>query len=263
LRFVTQLLRRGFGAILLTVLAVVAIRAPAVAQLGPWTVSVALGWGAGESLWSVDRRPLLSSFTPQPADTVALGRAIGGGVHVGAGLAYRPTSHLGLTAEFFYLDTPVRSTCRPINVRTPLNAGWCAATDGEKQTNPSYGLTGGLRLDLVPSAWLRPYARAGLGAVVFSVSTVAMEGLPPGFHAAVIADSSPHKSAMTALFAVGVARALGSKRELQLEIRDVMIDFERVAAPANSAGMAPTRRQIAHEAVLALGIHMDLHAITH
>jgi outer membrane protein with beta-barrel domain len=260
---VTQLVRRRLGAILLTVLAVVAIRAPASAQLGPWTVSVALGWGAGESLWSVDRQPVVSSFTLLPTDTVVLGRAIGAGVHVGAGLAYRPTSHLGLTAEFFYLDTPVRSTCRPINVGTPLNATWCAATDGEKQTNPSYGLMGGLRLELVPSAWLRPYVRASLGAVVYSVSTVAVEGLPPGFHATVIADSSPHKSATTALLAVGVARALGSKRELQLEIRDVMIDFERVTAPANAAGMAPTRRQMAHEAVLALGIRMDLHAITH
>jgi hypothetical protein len=244
---------------LLAALTALAMSGPASAQLGALTASVSLGWGFGEGLWSLDRQPTVPFFSFQPADTVALARSIRAGPLVTAGVAYRPGSHLGLTAEFFYFDTSVGTTCRVVYGTSPSLG--CGSTEDTTRTNASYGLTGGLRMDLLPEGRVRPYLRAGLGAVVFGVSTVAAGG--GGFQPTIIRDPSPHRSAATALLAMGVARPFGAHRELQLEMRDVMINFDRVTAVADPTGIAPTQRRLAHDLVLSLGVRMDLRAATH
>jgi hypothetical protein len=244
------------GSVALLVWALTPTRLPA--QLGSLTATVTLGWSRGAKLWSVDRQPVAPFLGRSTPDTLALERSIGAGVSVGVELAYRPAAHLGLMAEFLYLDAPVRSNCRPIQVGSFV-APLCIAS---RQSNPSYGLTGGARLDLAPAASLRPYARAGAGATRFGVSTIAMDWVPPGFRAPIVVDPSPRKLAAMVLLAVGVGHAFGSKREVELELRDVMINFERVTGPATLAGVAPTRTQLAHLPVLAVGIRMDLRAVT-
>jgi opacity protein-like surface antigen len=244
--------------------AVLVCAPPTAAQLGPLTASVAVGWAFGETLWSIDRQPIvpyIPSQLNQPDDTVGLARSIGGGLRVAAMIAYRPANRISLVAEFFRLDTPVQSACRPIYVASQGSASWCTLKDGESLSHASYGLTAGLKFDPIEGRRLRPYVQGGVGAVTFDESTVAMEGIG-GFHPTVIADPRHHRSAATVALGAGVATPLGASRELLVEVRDVMIDLERVTAPADSIGVAPTARRLAHDVVLSLSVRMDLRAVT-
>ena len=249
---------------------------PLAAQTAPQPNLVLTLFGGavgGHALWSVGRQPLCVLATAPGGftctaqyDTLELNRDIGASIAVGISGTYFKNPHLGFQGEFYFLGLPFDDRC--INV-APYNADadrkneqLCDDISGASLSTSAIALFGGLIVRASATHWLSPYLRAGVGLVAYSGGTVSLSGrFQQGgtvYSRAVILDSVPKSSAMSAQLGAGITAAFSPGYQLRVEVRDAVVPLGRVTGPANDLAEAPTTQRTYHHIALTLGLDIVL-----
>jgi hypothetical protein len=195
-------------------------------------------------LWSSAPQPV--QFTT-PADTFALGRRIRSTLAIGFGGAYFPGENLGFTAEGFLIGLGFEDTCRHIfSSGSPSVAAACQSIQGNKKLATAVILSGGTMFRVMSRKPISPYARANLGLVFSSQSSLRTVGQYPtatGESADLIIYSDDKNSRVEPALALGLGftAAVAKGYQIRWEVRDNIVGIQQVTGTLPQSGLvAPT-----------------------
>ena len=224
------------------------------------------GVASGNGLWSIARQPLnvlCSTAGACGIDTLRLSREMSSGVIAGAGASYFTNSHLGFTAEIFYLDIPLDDGCTGLfnPDAESRNLQVCNNIASASLSTSAIGFFGGAVLRASSTHALSPYVRAGIGILAYSTGTVEMSGdfVSGGTvqSRAVLIDPSPKTSAVTGLVAVGVTARLSPGYQFRFELRNLPVPLDRVTGAAPLTTLEPPKGTHAYNRI-ALTVGLDV-----
>jgi opacity protein-like surface antigen len=228
-----------------------------------------LGVASGHALWNVDRQPVCQlsggaggTFTCSgQSDTMGLTRAVSSSVAAGLAMVYFPARVVGLEVDINYLGLPFDTVCRAVNVVDSKNQELCNTITGSALSSSSVSFDFGLIARAAPGRF-SPYARAGIGILASSASSVEVVGsFTQGatvYSRSVIVDDHPRRGSAAFTVGGGVMAALGPGYVFRLEVKDVYASLARVEAPANNLGVAPTSTRAYHHIALTMGLGVVL-----
>jgi len=228
---------------------------------------------AGHSLWSIGQQPLCVLAGSAPTftctsqyDTLRVTRDIAASLTLGASGTYFKNPHLGFQGEIFFLGMPFEDGCNNI---APYNADadrkneqLCNDIRATSLSTSAIAFFAGVIVRASPAHWFSPYLRVGGGLAVYSGGTVSLSGrFAQGgtvYSRAVILDTTPKSSSLSAQFGVGATAAISPGYQLRIEVRDAVMPLQRVAGPANDLGQALRTSKLYHHFALTLGLDIVL-----
>lgn len=220
----------------------------------------------GHDLWAIGRQPLCQNFGTGSCsgqyDTVALGRDVGASLAAGVTAVYFPRSALGFEFDVSYLGLPLENHCILVSSGVSAeNQGLCESIAQGSLAMSALSFEAGVIVRTPSSASrVRPYARAGVGVLTYSGSTVEVEGFDSLLQGTkiVIDDPSPTRTSASLFGGVGLMANLSPGYVFRLEARDVYARLKRVVGPADDLGIAPTSSRFYHHIALTLGLGVVL-----
>jgi hypothetical protein len=213
----------------------------------------------GRQLWSVDAQPV--QFTA-PADTLALGRRIRSSIAVGFGGTYFPGEHLGLSVDGFLIGLGFEDSCRlRFTAGSADLAAACQSIQGATKSASAVALTAGPVFRLQSRSLVSPYARANLGLVFSSQSSIRTIGRFPtaeGFSDLVVYDDD-HDSRVEPVLALGagITAAIAQGYQLRWEVRDNIVGVQRVTEATPEARVIPPH-EVAYKHIFSMSIGFDV-----
>ena len=139
--------------------------------------TVSGGFVGGSDLWFSS--PQAVQFIV-PADTFALERRIRSTLAIGFGGAYFPGENLGLTVEGFLVGLGFEDSCRQVFSSGSADVtAVCTSIQGSEKSATAVILSGGTILRMNSRKLFSPYARANLGVVFSSQSSLRTIGQFP------------------------------------------------------------------------------------
>jgi hypothetical protein len=212
-------------------------------------------------LWSTSPQPV--QFI-SPADTLALERRIRSTLAVGFGGAYFPGENLGFTAEGFLIGLGFEDSCRQVfSSGSPNVTEACQSIQGNKKAATSVVLSAGSMFRVMSRKPVSPYARANLGLVFSSqssVRTVGQHSSPLGPADLIIYSDDKNSRVEPALaLGVGFTAAVARGYQIRWEVRDNIVGVQRVTGPTPQAGVIPPHdRAFKHLFSMTLGFDVVL-----
>lgn len=210
--------------------------------------TVSLGAVGGSQLWASS--PQAIQFIT-PADTFALERRIRSTLTVGFGGAYFPGEHLGFTAEAFLVGLGFEDSCRQIfSSGSARVAQVCESIQGKKKAATSIIMSGGTIFRLNSRKLFSPYARANLGLVLSTQSSLRTGGQfvvdSTGRLSTLSVYHDDHNSRIDPSLALGVGftAAVAKGYGLRWEVRDNIVGVQRVTGTIPIAGFVPPHERV-------------------
>jgi opacity protein-like surface antigen len=244
-----------------------ATAAPATAQEGAqprlfFTVNAGIVFGG--NLWTVDKQPvaLLGGIA---FDTMRISRQLTSGLAAGLTATLYTSTHLGFSFEAEYLGQVIDDECSMV-YESDLdpqrrNAQVCETMDQIQATAATTGFYLGANYRFTPRGAFSPYVRVQGGVSLRNTSVVEASGV---FVAdgdvqerVVIQDRSGTRIAPTAALALGVVIPLSPSYLVSFELRDHLIQMQRVTGPA-VVGIAPTENFLMHAFAVTFGFSIVL-----
>jgi opacity protein-like surface antigen len=227
-----------------------------------------LGVASGHALWNVDRQPVCQLLGGPPiftcsgqSDTMGLTRDVSSSIAAGLAMVYFPARIVGLEVDVNYLGLPFDTVCRPINVVDSKNQELCSTITTSSLSSSSISFDLGVIARAAPGRF-SPYARAGIGILASSASSVEVVGsFTQGgteYARTVIVDDHPRRGSVALTVGGGVMATLGPGYVFRLEVKDVYASLARVDGPANDLGVAPTSTRAYHHIALTMGLGIVL-----
>jgi opacity protein-like surface antigen len=226
-----------------------------------------LGVANGHALWNVDRQPVCQLaggppiFTCSGHDTLGLTRDVTSSLAAGLTMVYFPARLIGLEFDINYLGLPFDTRCRPVSVADSKNQELCTTIPARSLSGSSISFDLGVIARAAPGPF-SPYARAGIGILASSASSVEVVGsFTQGgtvYDRTVIADDHPRRASAALTVGGGVMATLGPGYVFRLEVKDVYASLARVEGPANDLTVAPTSTRAYHHIALTMGIGIVL-----
>src|SRR5260370_8538079 len=231
--------------------------------LGQPNLGVTLFGGvvAGPSLWSTGQQPLCVLAGSAPTftctaqyDTLRVARDIAASLTLGASGTYFKNPHLGFQGEIFFLGMPFEDGCNNI---APYNADadrkneqLCNDIRATSLSTSAIAFFVGVIVRASPAHWFSPYLRVGGGLAVYSGGTVSLSGrFAQGGTVdsrAVILDTTPKSSSLSAQIGVGATAAISPGYQLRIDLRDAVIPLARVGGRANPPTPSLTTLKLYH-----------------
>jgi hypothetical protein len=247
-------------------LALLAVPAAAQTSSRPSVVlTILAGAVTGHDLWSIPKQPLLVEGTANH-DTLAMSRAIGASLILGASGTYFLTQNVGIHAELSYLGLPLDSSCRLLPPKQAdfedKNQQICDNFQAEAGAGGAIAVFLGVTLRAGSERAFSPYVRGNVGLVNLGRSTVEVvgayvAGVGPQ-ERQIVRDPSPrHRSLMFGL-AAGFTTPLSPGYQVRIEVRDIITTLDRLTGPANDLAAAPIGSRAYHHLGLALGLDIVL-----
>ena len=201
-----------------------------------FTVSGALVGGRG--IWSVDRQPIGAGAFP---DTLALERSFKTNFGVGFSGAYFPDENLGFTGDAFLLGVGFDDSCRPASpVGNPRNGEVCEYIDRTDRPGSAVTLGGGVIYRVASREFMSPFARVTGGLLISNQSHLALDGIAnSGEGVAIYTDDGGTRVTPSLAFGIGTTVVLGRAYHLRWEIRDHLIQVDRITGPIPFNGSEP------------------------
>jgi len=227
-------------------------------------LTIFAGVGTGHDLWTIQKQPLQVIGTSE-YDTLRLSQAIGPSIILGAGATYFPSPHIGFHVELSYIGLPVDGGCTGLFFYPDFeekNAQTCADIQARSADGGSVAMFTGVTFRASSRGSISPYARADLGIVNQSRSTIEIVGEfttanGPGVRE-VISDPTPRRVSPMFGAAVGFTRPISPGYQFRWEIRDLLVPLARATGPASALAIAPIASRFYHHFSLILGLDVVL-----
>jgi hypothetical protein len=216
---------------------------------------------AGRDLWSIDAQPV--QFT-DPIDTLALGRRIRSSLAVGFSGAYFPGEHLGFGVEGFLVGLGYEDACRvTFSSGSGDLATACQSIQGATKSASAVALTVGPILRFNSRSLISPYARANLGLVFSSQSSIRTVGqfpTPEGPSDLIVYDDDHESRVEPALgIGAGITAAIARGYQLRWEIRDNIVGVQKITEASPIArGVPPHELTFKHLFSMTIGFDVVL-----
>ena len=254
------------AAALLTATTVTA--APLAAQEGAqprlfFTINAGVVFGG--NLWTVDRQPV-AIIGGAAFDTMRISRQLTSGLAVGLTATLYTSAHLGFSFEAEYLGQVIDDACTMIfeSGLDPQrrNAQVCETMDQIQPTASTTGFYLGANYRFSPRGAFSPYVRLQGGVSLRNTSVVEASGVFVGDdnsiqERVIIQDRSGTRVAPTAGIALGVIIPLSPSYLVSFEVRDHLIQMQRVTGPA-VVGIAPTENYYMNAFAVTFGFSIVL-----
>jgi hypothetical protein len=240
-------IRRGICTGLLGMgLAASTVRAQASGDQARLTFGVGLGIVGGRDLWSTS--PQAVQFIV-PADTFALSRRIRSTLAVSFSGTYFTGDNLGFGGEVFLIGLGFEDNCRHLFSSGSGDVGAvCRSIQGAKKSATSVALSAGPILRFNSRKPISPYARANLGLVISTHSSLRTQGSFPTDSGpeALIIYSDDHNSRIDPSLALGLGftASVAKGYNLRWEIRDNITGVQRVTGTIPIAGFVPPHKRV-------------------
>jgi hypothetical protein len=195
----------------------------------------------GADLWAVPAQPVQFIV---PADTFALARDIRSNLGVSFAGTYFPGDNLGWGGEAFLVGLGYEDGCRHVfsSGRADV-ATACASIQGATKSATAVSVSAGPVYRIMSRSLFSPYARANLGLLFSSQSSIRMVGQfpsPDGIVDLVIYDDDSESRVGPYLgLGIGVTGAVGKGYQLRLELRDNIMGVEKVTSATPEARTIP------------------------
>lgn len=254
-------------------LSAVVLPAPAAAQAtrdqARIVITVAPGYIIGNDLWSVRGQPLVDTDDSGPVvDPVNLSREIRPTFGVAFAGAYYPGDHVGFVAEALLLGLGYSDRCRPVGtMQSARNALACEAIDGGEKAASAVALTGGVVYRIHSRRTIAPYARANLGLVLSSQSSIrttarinpANDGITESIDVPVYRDARDTRLTPAIALGLGFTAALAPGYQLRWELRDNITGVHVVDGPTVVSAVEPeTSVEFRHLIGMTIGLDVVL-----
>jgi hypothetical protein len=254
------------------VLALVALPAAGVAQGAAQpssrpsiVLTILAGAVTGHDLWAIPKQPRVVQGTAN-YDTLAMSRAIGSSLILGASGTYFLTQNVGVHAELSYLGLPLDSSCRLLPPKQAdfedKNQQICDNFHAEAGAGGAIAVFAGVTLRAASQRSFSPYLRGNVGLVSISRSTVEVigayvDGAGPQ-ERQIVGDPSPRRRSLMLGLAAGFTTPLSPGYQVRVEFRDIITTLDRLTAPANDLAVAPIGSRTYHHLGLAIGLDIVL-----
>jgi hypothetical protein len=203
--------------------------------------TVSAGAVAGRDLWEVGAQPV--QFI-DPIDTLALERRIRSSLAIGFAGTYFPGDNLGFGLEAFLVGLGFEDACRvTFSSGSADLANACQSIQGATKSATAVTLSVSPLLRFNSRSLLSPYARANLGLVFSSQSSIRTVGqfpTPEGFADLIVYDDD-HESRVEPAFALGagITAAIAPGYQLRWEVRDNIVGIQTVTQASPQARVVP------------------------
>lgn len=245
--------------------------APAAAQAtrdqARLVLTVAPGYIFGRDLWTVRNQPLVDADAGGPmVDFVTLSRDIRPTLGVSFAGAYYPGDHFGFTGEAFLLGLGYSDGCRPVvSTGSQQNVLVCEAIDRTEKAASAVALSAGVLYRIRSRQTVSPYARANLGIILSSQSSLRLtgaidepgDGLSELIDVPVYLDESDTRLTPSLGLAVGFTAALAPGYQLRWELRDNITGVHVVNGPTEFTPAVP-QSSVEYRHLLGVTIGLDV-----
>jgi hypothetical protein len=203
--------------------------------------TVSAGYVGGADLWDVARQPM-GLFDPR--DTLNLGRDLRSTIGVGFGGAYFPGENLGFAAEAFLLGLGLEDSCtQAVASGDDRATAVCQSLIGRERSATAVALTVGSLFRVNSRRIVSPYARANVGLVFNSQSTLRTVGQytdNEGPVDVIVYDDDKDTRVSPALaLGGGVTIAVAKGYQFRVEVRDNIAGVRRVTGPTARTNLIP------------------------
>ncbi len=263
--------RRAVAAAAALLIATTATAAPLTAQEGAqprlfFTINAGIVFGG--NMWTVERQPV-AIIGGVAFDTMRISRQLTPGLAAGLTATLYTSEHLGFSFEAEYLGQVIDDDCRMVFESDidpqRRNAQVCETMNQIQTTASTTGFYLGANYRFTPRGAFSPYIRLEGGVSLRNTSVVEASGV---FIAAdntlqervVIQDRSGTRIAPTAGIALGVIIPLSPSYLVSFEVRDHLIQMQRVTGPAGEEvpGIAPTENFYMNAFAVSFGFSIVL-----
>jgi hypothetical protein len=238
-------------------LSLVAPRSPLLAQAtrdqSRLVFSVALGYSSGTDLWEVSEQRLTDDGTADVFnDLMSVGRKVGPSLTFGLKGIYFRGDNLGFLGEAHFLGLGLRDTCTlTTSSGSSRNQQVCASIDGAERSASAVQVATGVIYRAYSRKTLSPYARATVGLMVTSRSSIALVGnfVNPDSQLVdvdVYPDPNTTRVNPTGTLAFGMTAALAPGYQVRWEVRDNIVGMREVTGPSLQDGLLPPTAQRFH-----------------
>jgi hypothetical protein len=213
----------------------------------------------GADLWSVPAQPVQFIV---PADTCALTRRIRTTIGIAFAGTYFPGDNLGWGGEAFLVGLGYEDGCRHVfsSGRADV-ATACASIQGATKSATAVSLSAGPIFRINSRSLFSPYARANLGLLFSSQSSIRMVGQfpsPDGVVDLVIYDDDSDSRVGPYLgVGLGVTAAVAKGYNLRLELRDNIMGVEKVTSATPEARTIPPH-EVVYKHLFSLTFGFDV-----
>jgi hypothetical protein len=260
--------QRAAAAAAALLIAATATAAPLAAQEGAqprlfFTVNAGVVFGG--NLWTVDRQPV-AIIGGAAFDTMRISRQLTSGLAVGLTATLYTSAHLGFSFEAEYLGQVIDDACTMV-FESDLdpqrrNAQVCETMNQIQPTASTTGFYLGANYRFSPRGAFSPYVRLQGGVSLRNTSVVEASGVFVGDdnsiqERVIIQDRSGTRVAPTAGIALGVIIPLSPSYLVSFEVRDHLIQMQRVTGPA-VVGIAPTENYYMNAFAVTFGFSIVL-----
>jgi hypothetical protein len=243
------------------------IGVPLAAQEGPqprlfFTINGGIVFGG--DMWTVERQPV-ALIGGLAVDTMRISRKLTSGLAAGLTATIYTSRHLGFSFEAEYLAHAIDDECTMVYNSgldpQERNAQVCNTMDQIQRTASTTGFYLGANYRFSPRGAFSPYVRLQGGVSIRNASVVEASGVfvenDVAQERVVIRDRDGTTIAPTAGIALGVIIPISPSYLVSLEVRDHLIQMQRVTGPA-VVGIAPTENFYMHAFAVTFGFSIVL-----
>ena len=228
-------------------------------------LTISAGVVFGGDLWTVETQPVVIIGSSE-FDTMRISRQLSSGLAAGLSATLYTSPHLGFSFEATYLGQTTDDNCTMISENTALdpqrrNFQTCRSINQIERSVATTGFYLGANYRFVPRGAYSPYVRLQGGVSIRNSSVVETFG---SFVAdgnlqerVIIQDRSGTRIAPTAGIALGILIPLSPGYLASFEVRDHLIQMQRVTGPA-VIGIAPTENFYMHAFAVTFGFSIVL-----
>jgi hypothetical protein len=221
--------------------------------------TVSAGTVLGKPLWSIAKQPVQLTTPP---DTFALGRRVRSTIAIGFSGIYYPGDHLGVGVEGFLIGLGFEDSCRlAFSSGSGDAATACLSIQGANKSATAVALTVGPVLRAASQSLISPYARANVGVVFSSQSSIRTVGrypTPDGFSDLIVYDDD-HQSRVEPILGLGAGftAAVSPSYQLRWEVRDNITGIQKISAATPEARVIPPHK-VTYKHLFSLTIGFDV-----
>jgi hypothetical protein len=237
-------------------------------------LTIFAGTVTGHTLWTVERQPLsVLGSSPTRYDTLRIVRSTNSSLMLGATGTYFVTPHVGFHVEISYMGLGFDSDCSALFLNPDSSVGGtidqrrngqvCDDIQSQGVSGGAISVFGGVTLRAASRGSFSPYVRGNIGFVNLSQTSIDVAGAFVDTDnqvkiRQVVLDQNPRRTSFLLGVAAGFTSPVGPGYQFRLEIRDQIIQFDRLTGPGSAAGANPIARKGYHHFALALGLDVVL-----
>lgn len=223
------------------------LSAQATADQARLVFSVNAGYIPGTSGWRVAGQPLYDDQFPDPPliDSLTVTRRIRPSLTFGAQGIYFAGDHIGFMGEAQLIGLGFRDSCVQTEATgSSRNSAVCASIDNGETSGSAVLVGAGIIYRVNSRKTVSPYARAGLGGVISTHSSIRTIGRFPNPEGAAVEvelypDETNTRLTGAATLAIGFTAVIGRGYQVRWEVTDRIVGVRGVTGPTVQDGAPP------------------------